>query len=271
MITKKKQTQKQYTPRPYYRKLSPLVVHVKTLTTVLQPLPVSISVRSTYDKGFQSAGHSAVNMASIARSDHGAKHDLRRIHIDPKNTSKESRLCVLQSIQNHPYTEIASKPSLADVVWIDRALPIKRFYLQRLANNRRVFQRTNRFYGMNQLLTKCSLTKSLNVFEKYSRARSRGTQPLSHMCTFLPRSFCLPSDESTIRSIIEKDDEDGAKDDWYIVKPDRGRCGRGMYLAQSLKAALDGWKQEETMDYGDPRLLKPVSKAYVSTFPFAYM
>ena len=205
-------------------------------------------------------------MASIARSDHGAEQCLRRIHIDPKNTSKRSRLCVLQSIQNHPCTDVASKPNLADVVWIDRALPIKRFYLQRLANNRRVFQRTNRFYGMNQLLTKCSLTKSLTVFEKYRRTRSRGTQPVGHTCTFLPQSFCLPSDETAIRSIIEKDGEDGAKDDWYIVKPDRGRCGRGMYLAQSLKAALDGWKHEETMDYGDPRFLKPVSTAYVSTF-----
>ena len=150
-------------------------------------------------------------MASIARSDHGAEQCLRRIHIDPKNTSKESRLCVLQSIQNHPCTDVASKPNLADVVWIDRALPIKRFYFQRLANNRRVFQRTNRFYGMNQLLTKCSLTKSLNVFEKYRRTRSRGTQPVGHTCTFLPQSFCLPSDETAIRSIIEKDGEDGAK------------------------------------------------------------
>ena len=43
---------------------------------------------------------------------------------------------------------------MADIIWVDRALPIKRL-LQRLASNKRVYQRTNRFYGMGERLTKC--------------------------------------------------------------------------------------------------------------------
>jgi hypothetical protein len=196
----------------------------------------------------------------------------RTIQIDIKNTSKESRPCVAKSIQEHPNVEVAIKPHLADIVWVDRALPIKRFYLQRLASNKRVYQRTNRFYGMGDRLTKCALTKSLDILNEYQKShqvkhkqQTSKTKDKNILTNFLPKSYRLPYEKEIVQSNITKNktEEKCSENDWYIVKPDRGRCGRGMFLAPSLKAAVEGWENEATMDYGDPKFLKPVSKAYV--------
>ena len=205
----------------------------------------------------------------------------RIIQVDIKNTSKESKPCVLKSIQEHSNVKVAKKPMMADIIWVDRALPIKRFYLQRLASNKRVYQRTNRFYGMGERLTKCSLTKSLNILNKYHKSHqitsqqkitstkkdvviSSSSKTTTTLSDFLPKSFRVPDEVNVIREKTILDEKnDNKKKEWYIVKPDRGRCGRGMFLAPSLKDAIDGWEKEETMDYGDPKFLKPVSKAYV--------
>ena len=67
--------------------------------------------------------------------------------IDISNTAKESRAAVARCVAELPWTRASARkldPS-ADLVWIDRALPVKKFYLQRIANNRGVYQRANRF------------------------------------------------------------------------------------------------------------------------------
>ena len=133
---------------------------------------------------------------------------------------------------------------------------------------------------MGERLTKCSLTKSLNILNKYHKSHqitsqqkitttkkdvviSSSSKTTTTLSDFLPKSFRVPDEVNVIREKTILDEKNDNKKEWYIVKPDRGRCGRGMFLAPSLKDAIDGWEKEETMDYGDPKFLKPVSKAYV--------
>ena len=192
----------------------------------------------------------------------------KKLVVDISNTSKESRKAVTAAVEAHPHMTATKKSISAHVLWIDRALPIQRFYLQRMAGNRRVFQRTNRFFGMDDRFGKSSLTCSLRMSNELLCK-----EPTLHakkfcqgiVAPFLPRTFCVPDEEQQVaaytastESILTKTHEAP----WYIVKPSLGRCGRGMYLANSLESALTGWKEEKLMDYGEEDAVKPVSAAY---------
>ena len=182
-----------------------------------------------------------------------------KLVVDVSNTSKESRAAVTQAVDGHPMAKSTKRSFQANVLWIDRALPIQRFYLQRMGSNRRMYQRTNRFFGMGDRLAKCGLATAVRTHYNFVHNCRKGN-PAGFIAPFFPATFCVPEDEGVAEQAAA-----GNSDKWYIVKPSLGRCGRGMLLAKSLKSALEGWRNEETMDYGTSGGdLKPVSKAYVA-------
>eukprot|EP00946_MAST-07B_sp_MAST-7B-sp1_P000359 g359.t1 len=200
--------------------------------------------------------------------------------IDISNTAKESRAAVARCVEELPWTSASARkldPS-ADLVWIDRALPVKKFYLQRIANNRRVYQHANRFFGMDEVVTKCALTKAFEAWRALRTAMrfcaslnsevgdaapvlvggggnaSAGFGALPRVKCCLPRSWCLPRDEESFESLSLKDGDDapskGAEgkesetvDRWYIAKPDRGRCGRGIGLFASPARLVEEYRK----------------------------
>jgi hypothetical protein len=162
---------------------------------------------------------------------------------------------------------------MSALVWIDRALPVKKFYLQRIAANRRQYQRANRFYGMDQVVDKCALTEAVEaslavrmaVRSLRKDAEGVGASDGSHgsdgpgggtaasrcLKSCLPRSWCLPRDENLLAALHHRPRAEGGENEasaskknaegekgycpgnderWYIAKPDRGRCGRGIGL-----------------------------------------
>ena len=187
--------------------------------------------------------------------------------IDISNTAKESRVAVAQAVAELPWCSPCARKldPMAALVWVDRALPIKKFYLQRIASNRRQFQRANRFFGMDQVVDKCALTKAVEASLAVRRAcyphkevhttlqsgEAGSATGSDRLQSCLPRSWCLPRDENLLAELrcgtrpeVGADDTPapektsvegkarGLKDEdrWYIAKPDRGRCGRGIGL-----------------------------------------
>ena len=190
--------------------------------------------------------------------------------IDISNTARESRAAVSQCVKELPFTQACTReldPS-AELVWIDRALPVKCFYLQRLGANRRTYQRANRFFGMDSVLTKCSLSRSmesLDTLRLHLKGSTKGVENKEQSSTakvvinsesaqvaekkdiiddqFMPRSWCFPRD----CHLFEINHDQNMKTDkvWYIAKPDRGRCGRGIALFSSREEVLTSFRAGE--------------------------
>jgi hypothetical protein len=196
--------------------------------------------------------------------------------LDISNTARESRMAVTRCVQDLEWTKQARKldPN-ADLVWIDRALPVRKFYLQRLGANRRTYQRANRFFGMDSIVTKCALAQALEALESLQQAcceittdtRTENVQKkeekvdrdVENDCSSslettskattlcMPRSWCFPRD----CIIFEGEDpatlnqSSSMPSCWYIAKPDRGRCGRGIALFPSRNQVLSAFRAGE--------------------------
>ena len=171
---------------------------------------------------------------------------MQQHRIDISNTARESRAAVSQCVNELPFTTACTRKldPTAELMWIDRALPVRSFYLQRLGANRRTYQRANRFFGMDSVLTKCALAHAMESLESLRQPRQHhppavhttdihpptATSPLpsdSNHC--MPQSWCLPRDYHSFHT----DNKGPTQPCWYIAKPDRGRCGRGIALFSS--------------------------------------
>ena len=200
--------------------------------------------------------------------------------VDISNTAKESRKAVAQCVEELPWLAACRKlDPKAELVWIDRALPVKKFHLQRIASNRRVYQRANRFFGMDTTVTKCALKQAMNTLNVIRKACDNNISSSDDPATtcdihhhketlfefenHLPRSWCLPQDasqfglhresfneekasEKTEESIIDKQ---FVGEKWYIAKPDAGRCGRGIGLFSNLKEIAEEFEAGSLCTY----------------------
>ena len=191
----------------------------------------------------------------------------RRHRIDISNTARESRAAVTRCVQELTWTEETRKldPN-AELVWIDRALPVKKFYLQRLGANRRTYQRANRFFGMDSVVTKCSLAQSMDSLQALQSLSDRPTtekveqqvirtngfvmegNTSSHSAEqYLPRSWCLPQDIDSFKNTTTS----SSATCWYIAKPDRGRCGRGIALFSDRAKVMSAFLAGDLSEVGD--------------------
>ena len=184
--------------------------------------------------------------------------------IDISNTARESRAAVTRCVQELTWTEETRKldPN-AELVWIDRALPVKKFYLQRLGANRRTYQRANRFFGMDSVVTKCSLAQSMDSLQALQSLSDRPTQEKveqqvikmngsSHTAEqYLPRSWCLPQDIDSFENTTSSSSSSSSATCWYIAKPDRGRCGRGIALFSDRAKVMSAFLAGDLSEVGD--------------------
>lgn len=83
-------------------------------------------------------------------------------------------------------------------------------------------QKINHFPGMSEIAHKCKLALNLN------RMRSK----LPHLYNFHPETFNLPVDYKAIEKEI--DAMEGKPNKTYIVKPNEGACGVGIFLTRKL-------------------------------------
>ena len=194
------------------------------------------------------------------------------VSIDITNTARESRTAVTQCVSDLPWTTTARKldPN-ANLIWIDRALPVKKFYLQRLGANRRTYQRANRFFGMDSIVTKCALAKALEALEALEsnivrqsslNVNSKDDSILSTTTTTttttttqcMPKSWCLPRDYTLFETLVNPNSTS-----WYIAKPDRGRCGRGIALFPNPTKLMTAFRTGELSPEDDKEPTKSKS------------
>ncbi|XP_041980586.1 tubulin polyglutamylase ttll6-like [Aricia agestis] len=98
--------------------------------------------------------------------------------------------------------------------WTDMSVSVER------AKEMKRFQRINHFPGMLEICRKDLLARNLNRMQKI--------YPKDY--NFFPKTWCLPADFSEVINYSKS-----RKNKTFIIKPECGSQGRGIYLTKSLK------------------------------------
>ena len=106
--------------------------------------------------------------------------------------------------------------SSVNIYWVDTAS------IQEYTRSLEPWQRINHFPGMPDIARKSRLAQNLD----FMRRKFPGE------FTFYPRSFVLPHEVSLFRDQFDK--ETGKSKKTFIIKPDAGCQGRGIYLAKHI-------------------------------------
>ncbi|CAL1685591.1 unnamed protein product [Lasius platythorax] len=101
-----------------------------------------------------------------------------------------------------------------DLYWTDLSVTIER------AKDMKRFQRVNHFPGMTEICRKDLLARNLNRMQKLF--------PKDY--NFFPKTWCFPADLGDAMAYAKT-----RKSKTFIVKPDAGCQGRGIYLTKHLK------------------------------------
>ncbi|XP_072754877.1 tubulin polyglutamylase TTLL13-like isoform X2 [Anoplolepis gracilipes] len=101
-----------------------------------------------------------------------------------------------------------------DLYWTDLSISIER------AKDMKRFQRVNHFPGMTEICRKDLLARNLNRMQKLF--------PKDY--NFFPKTWCFPADHGDAVAYAKT-----RKSKTFIIKPDTGCQGRGIYLTKYLK------------------------------------
>jgi hypothetical protein len=103
-----------------------------------------------------------------------------------------------------------------DLFWTDMSVGEER--CMRLRRG----QKINHFPGMQEVAHKCKLARNLN----------RLRELLPELYNFYPESFNLPIDYSSFEKAALGESTNGKSNRTYIIKPDDGACGEGIFLTR---------------------------------------
>ncbi|GMH70097.1 hypothetical protein TL16_g05323 [Triparma laevis f. inornata] len=126
--------------------------------------------------------------------------------------------CVKMAAQNQNWNLITDASPLqksCNIYWIDTST-INEYF-----GGLKPWQRINHFMGMSNIARKSRLAQNLDFMRRKFPKEFR----------FYPRSFVLPQEVSAFR---EQFDKKGKAKKTFIVKPDAGCQGRGIYLTRKL-------------------------------------
>lgn len=101
-----------------------------------------------------------------------------------------------------------------NIYWTDSVFGVE------CCRNMRRFQKTNHFPGMIEICRKDLLARNLN----------RMLKAFPHDYQIFPKTWCLPADSAAALKF-----ERAHRNCTYILKPDQGAQGRGIWLTKSLK------------------------------------
>ncbi|GMT32922.1 hypothetical protein PFISCL1PPCAC_24219, partial [Pristionchus fissidentatus] len=111
--------------------------------------------------------------------------------------------------------------------------------------------RVNKFPGMTELAKKISLTHSITSMQRI----------FPHEYSFYPKSWFLPAHLDQFRAHCEDDEtkrecDNSDKKAWYIVKPDEGAQGTGIYLINNPSQLKNEQQRMLVQEYvADPFLM----------------
>lgn len=129
------------------------------------------------------------------------------------------------------WKEVAHDDGEWNLIWSDSGLGSER--LMKMKTN----QRINHFVGTSAISRKNLLASNLTALAAYSNSTM----------DFFPQTWCLPSDLSALRTHFHRGKT-------YIVKPDGGSMGKGIYLARKVED-IDASQNVVVQRYVDNPLL----------------
>jgi tubulin polyglutamylase TTLL6/13 len=115
--------------------------------------------------------------------------------------------------------KISNESSDVSLLWSDCSISIDK------SMEIKPYQKINHFPGMNEICRKDSLARNMN--------RMRKLFPADYH--FFPRTWCLPADFSELESYAQS-----KKNMTFIVKPDNGAQGKGIFLTRNVKGINRG-------------------------------
>ncbi|XP_059047836.1 tubulin polyglutamylase TTLL13-like [Achroia grisella] len=140
-----------------------------------------------------------------------------------KKKRKRSQICIcLTNCRYESIRKVASAFGMREVseedawnfYWTDMSVSVER------AKEMKRFQRINHFPGMLEICRKDLLARNLNRMQKI--------YPKEY--NFFPKTWCLPADFGEALNYSKS-----RKTKTFIIKPECGSQGRGIYLTKSLK------------------------------------
>ncbi|KAK3264197.1 hypothetical protein CYMTET_27051 [Cymbomonas tetramitiformis] len=124
------------------------------------------------------------------------------------------------------FKEVETEDELWDLYWTDLSVSAER------VSKMNPFQAINHFPGMMDICRKASLVRNLK--------RMYAHFPDEY--NFFPQSWFLPQEVEEWRIAMRRRQQSGSKPVTYIVKPDAGAMGRGIYLVQVRSPCLELYK-----------------------------
>lgn len=108
------------------------------------------------------------------------------------------------------------------------------------------FSRVNKLPGMYELAKKISLTHAISSMQRL----------FPNEYDFYPNSWFLPAHHQNFLNFFENERRKGSKDLWFIVKPDEGAQGTGIYLINHPSQIKDVQQKQLIQEYiADPLLM----------------
>ncbi|KAF1749595.1 hypothetical protein GCK72_026063 [Caenorhabditis remanei] len=106
--------------------------------------------------------------------------------------------------------------------------------------------KVNKFPGMTELAKKISLTHAISSMQKL----------FPDEYAFYPKSWFLPAHLTDFHTYYRKSQAAGKMEMWFIVKPDEGAQGTGIYLISNPSQIRDVNQQQLVQEYiADPMLM----------------
>ncbi|CAD7946814.1 unnamed protein product [Amoebophrya sp. A25] len=123
---------------------------------------------------------------------------------------------VVSSFENWKQT---GSDAIAELIWSDTSIPAERF------TKLKSYQKINHFVGMCAITRKNNLGRNLIRMKKYYPKEYK----------FFPDTWILPTDMSDFKAQFQNQ----SKNKTYIIKPDNGCQGRGIFLTREWPSHID--------------------------------
>lgn len=132
--------------------------------------------------------------------------------------------------------EITGSTSDCDIFWMDTNVNVE------FCSKMKPYQFVNHFPGTGCISRKVDLSKNFFAMQKL----------FPEQYNFHPKSFTVPAERSTLKNYIESMPADHRT---FIIKPDLGSQGKGIYLIQDPNEALECKKLAIAQQLIDPYLI----------------
>ncbi|ULT85285.1 hypothetical protein L3Y34_013822 [Caenorhabditis briggsae] len=205
-------------------------------------LPLPLTRSSSLSSIMENRPPSGISNSSYTRLQRPKNSALRRFTIDTSRAKSNQFVVSLCSkkIGIIEYPEGRPDKQPCDVYWHNVVLSD----MNKIVTS--PHSRVNKFPGMTELAKKISLTHAIASMQKL----------FPDEYAFYPKSWFLPAHLNDFHAYFRKAQAMGKTEMWFIVKPDEGAQGTGIYLISNPSQIRDTEQQQLVQEYvANPMLM----------------